>query len=56
MSTFLDPDDALLGERAYNAFLVEVRSWLPHEASEWSELPMPLRQAWTAAAIAARRS
>jgi hypothetical protein len=46
--------DEAIGHAAYVAFLLEVRSWLPHEASEWSELPMPLRQAWIKAALAAR--
>jgi hypothetical protein len=49
-----DIDDELAGRAAYEAFLKEVRSFLPHEASAWDGLPMPLKQAWTAAALAAR--
>ena len=48
--------DELAGQAAYNAFLGELRAFLPHEASAWDELPMPLKQAWTAAAIAARET
>jgi hypothetical protein len=46
-------EDELAGQAAYNAFLGELRAFLPHEASAWEQLPMPLKQAWTAAAIAA---
>ena len=48
--------DELAAQAAYAAFLQEVRAWLPHDGSPWDELPMPLRQAWTAAARAARES
>lgn len=42
------------GYLAYNAFLEKLRSFLPHTASEWHELPAPLQEAWAAAAMAAR--
>jgi hypothetical protein len=49
------PDSAPAGRAAYNAFLQELRAYLPHEASGWDELPMPLKQAWSAAAAAAQK-
>lgn len=52
----MEVTDELAGHAAYNAFLGELRAFLPHEASAWDELPMPLKQAWTAAAIAAKQS
>jgi hypothetical protein len=50
----MEVTDELAGQAAYKAFLGELRAYLPHEASTWEQLPMPLKQAWTAAAIAAR--
>ena len=55
MTLPLDIDSELAGRAAYLAFLLEIRDYLPHEASEWDSVPAPLKQAWAAAAVAAHK-